>query len=143
MVDRDVPLDILDRLRSVCLRLPEAYEEEAWAGTRWRVRLRTFAHVLRIESGWPPAFARAVGSDGPVTVVTFRAGGAELDALRLLGPPYFYGGWGRDAVGMVLDGPEGRQGADTGWDELTELLIESYRLLAPKKLAAQIAHPPE
>ncbi|MCW2798958.1 MAG: hypothetical protein JWQ70_430, partial [Aeromicrobium sp.] len=41
----EVPPEILDRLRPICLGLPEAYEEPAWTGTRWRVRTRTFAHV--------------------------------------------------------------------------------------------------
>ena len=36
---------------SLCLALPEAYEEEAWVGTRWRIRTKTFAHVLMIDRG--------------------------------------------------------------------------------------------
>jgi hypothetical protein len=35
----DVPSEIIDRLRPVCLRLPQAYEEPAWVGIRWRIRL--------------------------------------------------------------------------------------------------------
>jgi hypothetical protein len=64
----DVPPEIVARLRAVCLGLPEAYEEQAWVGTRWRVRTRTFAHVLTVDAGWPPAYARAAATDGPVTV---------------------------------------------------------------------------
>ena len=41
----DVPADILAGLRAACLALPDAYEEQAWAGTRWCVRKRTFAHA--------------------------------------------------------------------------------------------------
>jgi hypothetical protein len=51
----DVPPETVAKLRSVCIGLPEAYEEEAWVGTRWRIRKRTFAHVLMADSGWPPA----------------------------------------------------------------------------------------
>jgi hypothetical protein len=44
-----VPHDVERRLRELCLELPDAYEERAWVGTRWRVRNRTFAHVLGVE----------------------------------------------------------------------------------------------
>jgi hypothetical protein len=50
-----VPDKVLSRLRSVCLGLPEAHEETAWVGVRWRIRTNTFAHVLVINAGWPPA----------------------------------------------------------------------------------------
>src|SRR5512145_2843560 len=73
----DVGADVLGRLRSVCLDLPRTYEERAWAGTRWRVRGKTFAHVLRIEDGWPPAYAKAARVRGPVTVLTFRSSKPE------------------------------------------------------------------
>lgn len=123
------------RVRSVCTGLPEAYEEKAWVGTRWRVRTKTFAHVLTIGGGWPPAYARAAGNDEPMTVVTFRSAGPELDALSHAGPPFFTARWGRDVVGMALDG-------DVDWDEVAELLTESYCLLAPQKLVAQLDRPP-
>jgi hypothetical protein len=96
-------------------------------GTRWRIRTRTFAHVLMVDAGWPPAYARAAGSDGPISVLTFRSSGAELDALTNAGPPFFKPGWFPDIVGMVLD-------ADVDWDEVTELVTESYCALAPKNL---------
>jgi hypothetical protein len=123
----DVPFEIVAELRAVCLGLPEAYEEQAWVGTRWMVRKRTFAHVLTIESGWPPAYARAAASDGPMTVVMFRSSGEELDALRNAGNPFFAPVWRADEVGMVVD-----VGAD--WDEVRELVTESYCVQAPRKL---------
>lgn len=123
-----VPSRVLVDVRAVCLALPETYEQQAWVGRRWRIRTRTFAHVLQISEGRPPAYARAAGHDGPLTVVTFRAVGAELHAITNAGPPYFYGGWGRDVVGMVIDD-------STDWAEVAELLTESYRHLAPMKLA--------
>lgn len=119
----DVAEDVLEKLRSVCAPLPDAYEEPAWAGTQWRIRKRTFAHVLALES-----------ADGPVTIVTFRSSGPELDALRRIGHPFFAPRWGTNVVGMVLDG-------DTDWDEVRELLTDSYCVLAPKKLAALVGGP--
>jgi hypothetical protein len=130
----EVASDVLARLRHVCLALPEAYEEDAWVGTRWRIRGRTFAHVLAVEAGWPPAYARAAGSDGPATVLTFRSSSPELDALRGGGHPYFAPPWRADEVGMVLE-----VGVD--WGEVRELLTESYCALAPRRLAAIVDRP--
>jgi hypothetical protein len=54
--------------------------------------------------------------------------------LRSAGHPFFYAGWGRDVVGMVLDD-------STDWTEVAELLTESYCVLAPKKLVALVDRP--
>jgi hypothetical protein len=54
--------------------------------------------------------------------------------LRGAGHPFFYAGWGRDVVGMVLE-------RSTDWTEVAELLTESYCVLAPRKLVAQVARP--
>ena len=113
------------RLRPICAELPEAYEEPAWVGTRWRVRKRTFAHVLSIQDG---------ADVPPVVALTFRSGGPELDVLRHAGHPFFYAGWGRDVIGLVID-------ADTDWTEVAELLTESFCVMAPKKLAAMVDRP--
>jgi hypothetical protein len=130
----DVPAEIVDRLRAVGLALPEAYEESAWAGTRWRVRGRTFAHVLSITAGWPPVYARAAGTEGPVPVLMFRSSGPELDVLRNTGRPFFAPPWRQDEVGMVL-------GEDTDWDDVTELVTESYCAQAPKRLGRAVQRP--
>ena len=108
----------MERVRSVCLGLPETYEEPAWVGVRWRIRKRTVAHVFSIEI-----------EQQPVTAVMFRLTGPELEVLRGIGPPYF-AEW-KDAVMMTLDDR-------TDWAEVAELLTESYRFLAPKKLIAQL-----
>ena len=114
----DDPPDVLASLRSICLDLPEAYEEQAWAGTRWRIRRHTFAHVRTADT-----------DGGPVTWLKFRSRGPELDALLALGHPFGPGGFGPDVVAMIIDG-------GTDWTEVAELLTESYRLFAPKRLAA-------
>ena len=54
--------------------------------------------------------------------------------LRNAGHPFFYAGWGRDVVGMVLDD-------GTDWEEVAELLTESYCVLAPKKLVVLVDRP--
>ena len=127
----DVPPEVLDQLRPVCLGLPETYEEPAWVGVRWRIRKRTFAHVLTVDPDHQMAYARAAETDEPVCVLTFRSPGDEIEALIASGHPFFKAGWGTDVVGMVLDG-------DVDWDEVGEVLTESYRVLAPKRLAARV-----
>ena len=130
----DLTAEIVDRLRSLCLALPEAYEEPAWVGTRWRVRTKTFAHVLTIDGGWPPAYARAAATDGPVTLLTFESSGPELAALSEASHPFFKPPWRPTVVGMVLE-------PDVDWGEVAELLTESYCVLAPKKLVELIDRP--
>jgi len=119
----DVPAAVVAELRSVCLALPESVEKQVWAGTQWRVRNRMYAHVLTVDF-----------MDGPVTVMTFRSSGPELDALRCAGHPFFRPAWGANLVGMVLD-------VVVNWDEVAELVIESYCALAPRKLVEQIDRP--
>jgi hypothetical protein len=121
---------IVLRLRAICLELPDAYEEQGWVGTRWMIRKKNFAHVLVIDSGWPPAYARAANTEGPMTVLTFRSG-ARLQAPRFSKSPFFKPVWWPDIAGMAID-------ARTDWDEVSDLLAASYRLLAPKKLAARL-----
>lgn len=131
---REVPGDVLRRLRARCLALPDAYEEPAWVGTRWCVRKRTFAHVFEVHEQAPPSLARVARAIGRGTMLVFRSQGPELDALRNAGPPFFLAGWGRDVVALRLD-------RATDWDEVTELLTESYCAMAPKKLQALVARP--
>jgi len=130
----EVARAVLAELRRVCAALPEAYEEQAWVGTRWRVRKKTFAHVLVIDGGWPPAYARAADSDGPMTVLTFRSSGPELEALEAIGPPFFKPVWWTDIVGLAIE-------PDVDWAEVAELVTESYCALAPKKLVALVERP--
>ncbi|PWK89071.1 putative DNA-binding protein (MmcQ/YjbR family) [Lentzea atacamensis] len=122
----EVPDEIVERLRVVCGALPEVVEERAWRGTRWRVGQRAFAHVLEVEAGRPPSYAEASGkSDG--SVLTFRAAGPELAALSNAPHPFFSPRWAANVVGLVLDD-------DTDWEEVEELLVESYLVAAPKRL---------
>ena len=46
-----------------------------------------------------------------------------------VGPPFYRSRAGRDRVRVLLS-------EDTDWEEIRELITESYRLLAPKKLTA-------
>ena len=123
----EVPREILSELRAVCLELPEVYEEQAWVGTRWSVRKKNFAHVLMIDGGWPPAYAKAAEFDGPGCVLTFRTRGRQFDPPSFDRPPFFRPVWFPNIMGMHLD-------ARSDWERVARLLIVSYRVLAPKKL---------
>lgn len=127
----DVAVGIVDGVRAICRTLPEVVEEPAWVGVRWRVRGRTIAHLLTIAAGWPPAYAAAAATGGPVTVLMFRSAGPELAALRHAGDPFFAPPWRADEVGLLLR-------PDPDWAEIGELVTESYRALAPKRLAARL-----
>lgn len=133
---KPVPPEILNKLQLICLDLPEAYEEAAWVGTRWLVSKKTFAHVLVIDGGWPPAYAKAAGSPGPLCVLTFRTPRPAREVPRFARPPFFVPVWFPDIVGMVLDDA-------TDWYEVGALLTRSYRALAPKKLADLVEAEPD
>jgi hypothetical protein len=100
--------------------LSGCHEESVWVGTRWRVGAATIAHVF--------------GGEDQLFRITFRAEPDEVMAFEHLGGPYFRAGWGRNVVGMLLDD-------DTDWDELAELLTDSYCLQAPVSLADRVPRP--
>jgi predicted DNA-binding protein (MmcQ/YjbR family) len=125
------PGDVVARLASTVLALPEAHEEDAWTGVRWRVRNKTFAHVLVAQRGYTSAYRDLTGVSDPTTVLTFRSSGDELLALVHAGPPFYQPPWSPTVVGMVLDG-------DTDWDEVAELVTESYLFCAPLKLRTRL-----
>ena len=126
-----VPQKFLARLRLVCLDLPETVEKAAWTGTRWTVGKKNFAHVLMIDQGWPPAYARAAKTSGPACVLTFRLTAPASAAERFSRRPFFRPLWWPNIAGLIL-------GSETDWDEVDELIVKSYRVLAGKKLAALV-----
>lgn len=116
----DVPVEMVDRIDAILTAYPKCVQEDAWTGVRWRVGQVTVAHVF--------------GGEDQRFRVTFRAEPDEVMAFQHLGEPYFNVGWSGNAVGIVLD-------AHTDWDELAELLTDSYCIQAPQRLAAQVERP--
>ena len=108
------------RLREVFDQFPGCREEDAWVGVRWQVGQSTIAHVF--------------GGEDQRFRITFRAEPDEVMAFEHLGEPYFRAGWGGNVVGLLLDD-------ETDWDEVRELLTDSYCLQAPVHLAAQVHRP--
>jgi hypothetical protein len=130
-VPKAAPVDpqILAKLRLTCLDLPEAQEETAWAGVRWTVSKKNFAHVVQIERGYPPAYAKAAGTSGPACMLTFRT--VRPVHVRFGRAPFFRPPWFENIVGLLLD-------AGTDWEEVASLLTRSYCVLAPKALRDQV-----
>ena len=108
-----------DRLRAVCLALPEAAEKEAWGDPTFRVHDRIFA-MVKTGDGRVSVWCKAPAGSQQVLV------GADPETFFV--PPYVgHKGW----VGMRLDnGPD--------WDEVAVFARRSYRLIAPKRLAAAL-----
>ena len=108
------------RLRAICLALPEATEQETWGAPTYRVRAKIFAMPR--------------GDDGRLAVWCKAPPGAQAvlvgsDPARFFAPPYVgHRGW----IGVRLDGDE------TDWGEVTELVTQSYRMTAPKRLVAHL-----
>lgn len=117
----DTPAEVMERLRAIAGDLPETEEAQAWVGRYFRIRRRTFVHVLAIDHP----------EHGPQTLLILRADPEEREVLLQIGRPYFRPGWGTNTLGVVID-------EDSDWAEITELVTESYRVLAPKKLAALV-----
>ena len=108
-----------DRLRAICLALPEAVEKETWGDPTFRVRERIFA-LMRRGDGRLSLWCKAPEGSQMVLV------GADPD--RFFVPPYVgHKGW----VGVRLD-PE------PDWNEVAALVRRSYRLIAPKRFSARI-----
>jgi predicted DNA-binding protein (MmcQ/YjbR family) len=133
--DADLAPVLVARVAAICLALPEAHEQDAWIGVRWRIRQRTFAHLAHVDPSGGSVFGLAARLGRPADVLTFRSSGEELEALVRSGLPFYKPDWSPHVIGMVL-------GDHTDWDEVAELMAKSYCLMAPKKLARLVERPP-
>ena len=120
MANLDSAEDRRARLVELCSRLPET-ENEGGRHIAFRVRRRTFAYYLDDHHG---DGRRALTCK---TSLGWHAELAEIDPISYFFPPYLGPkGW----VGLRLDLD------DVDWNEVERLVTESYRLVAPKRLAA-------
>jgi predicted DNA-binding protein (MmcQ/YjbR family) len=119
--------DLLDRLTGICLALPEAERLAGGQHARFLVRDKTFAYYLNDHHG-----------DGIIAVCCkappgMSAAMIDADPVRFLRPAYLGArGW----VSLRLDL------GTVDWSEVAELVTDSYRLTAPKRLAAAVTPPP-
>ena len=122
----EVPEDIFERVSALCLALPEVTVRV----DRSLTRARSTAHSFDIRRR---SFCLLVALQGPagqpVPLLVLRADPDERDALLSIGRPFYAPRAGRDRIGVRLTD-------ETDWEEIRELVTESYRRLAPKKLTA-------
>jgi predicted DNA-binding protein (MmcQ/YjbR family) len=117
-----MPPGPLLRLRKLCLALPEAHEVEAWGEPTFRVRNKLFAMYAAPNNhhggGRPAVWCKAAPGNQALMV--------RAEPARYFVPPYVGpSGW----VGIWLD-------RNPDWSEVRDLLCDSYRLVAPRKLTA-------
>ena len=109
--------DPLKRLRVICLAFPEAIEhgEGSVGSPSFKVRDKIFAMQHRMNDR-PSMWCKAPKGAQDVLVGS--------DPNRFFVPPYVgHHGW----IGVWLD-------VEVDWDEVADLVEESYRLTAPKRL---------
>lgn len=114
--------DPLNRLRSLCLALPEATEQLSHGEPTWFVRgKKTFVTYADHHHDDRLAFWCAAPPGAQEELVA-------SNPERFFRPPYVgHRGW----VGVWLDVP-------VDWDEIAELVLDAYRMVAPKRLLEQL-----
>lgn len=132
----ELPRTIVERVRHICCQHAGVIEEAAWTGLRWRTGTTAVAHLVLIDDGWPPAYARAAGTSGPLCVLTVRADRADVDALTRNTAAYFAPAWGTQWTPSVLGI---RLDDSTDWNEVAEHVGLSYQL-ATSRLRRRARH---
>jgi hypothetical protein len=114
----------LTRTQAIVDRLPGVERTNNPLGCYFLVRRKIFAQV-----------ATVIDSQGaPTTMVVAKPDPDEREALIAGGHPYFSRGAWDERLGRVAVLIEDT----TDWGALAELVTDSYRLMAPKKLIAQL-----
>ena len=116
----------VERLRAICLALPETTEKTAWSEPTWRVKGKLFAQLDNHHHGadhlavWLPA---PLGEQESMIY---------LDPARFFRPPYVgQRGW----VGVRID-------RRPDWALVTTLVKQAYREVAPPRLREAVAAAP-
>ena len=114
----------LERVRAVCLALPEAHEVEAWGEPTFRVRNKIFVMYANAGNhhgaGHHAVWCKATPTNQQLMIAS--------DPERYFSPPYVGPkGW----IGMRLD-------RRVSWKAVAEIVRDAYMQTAPKKLAATL-----
>lgn len=114
---------LLAALRDVCSRLPEVDEiVDGFGHTTFKVRGKSFVIAGMGESG---------------EAVSIKSDGVTQAELIRRGPYYrtpYIGQHGWISIGSPLE---------HDWTEVAELIVDGYRLAAPKRLARLVPHDDE
>jgi len=111
---------VLDNMREICLALPDTKETLTWGQPHFRVGEKIFA---------------GCGEEKGRAVIGFKLDMDHADAVvqdaRFSRAPYVgHKGWVSMDASAVRD-----------WDEVRPLVLESYRLIAPKRTVAKLGAP--
>jgi hypothetical protein len=128
----EVAEDILDRIRTLCMALPEVTTRvdecnDPERSSAWSFDIRRRSFCLLVHSEDPTGES--------ATVLVLRAAAIERQGLLAIGHPFFEPLVGPDRVGVEITD-------DADWSEIGELVTDSYRTLAPKKLIAMLSSLP-
>jgi|SRR5579871_5065319 len=128
----EIPEDVVERIGALCLALPEVTVRVDDSQTSARstaysfdIRRRSFCLLV----------ATADAADMPAPLLVLRADPDDQEALLSVGHPFFAPRAGPGRIGVLL-------AEDTDWGEIRDLVTDSYRLLAPKKLVALLDEHP-
>jgi hypothetical protein len=116
------PMDPLERLRILCLALPAVTERLSHGEPTWFVQdKKVFVMYANHHHDDVLGFWCAAPAGAQDTLVA-----SSPD--RFFRPPYVgHRGW----LGVRLDVP-------TDWDEIADLVEDAYRMIAPKRLVAEL-----
>lgn len=107
----------LERLRAICLALPETSETKTWGHPNFRVGQKIFA-AYESHSGKPHVAFKATLTEQAELVA---------DARFRVAPYVGHHGW----VALTLDG-------SFSWGGIRDLVLRSYRLIASRKQVSQL-----
>ena len=105
--------ELLERLREICLPLPECKETQTWGNPTFVAGKKQFAVLDRYHDRWCVAFV--------------VSGERQRELLKRAG--FFPAPYGAK-YGWVCRDAEGR----IAWKEMQKLLVESYRKVALKRM---------
>jgi len=109
-------MNALDRVRAICLALPDSEEKLAWGAPTWRVKGRLFAMFSNDHHG-----------DGRIAVWCNAPEGAQrelvaAEPVHFFVPPYVgKSGW----IGVRLD-------TDFGWKSIAAVIAQAHTTTAAK-----------
>jgi hypothetical protein len=115
--------DLLQKLRAICLALPETNERRSHGEPAWFVRdKKLFVTYANHHHDDRIAFWCAAPHGAQQELIA-------TDPDRFFRPPYVGGrGW----LGVFLDG-------DVDWNEVAEIVDDAYRAVASKTLLAELS----
>jgi hypothetical protein len=120
---------VTDRVRQLCMALPEVTERLSHGECTWFVRdKKVFVQMSDHHHDDRLGFWCAAPPGAMAELV-------EQDPEHFFRPPYVGSkGW----LGVYLDTADNNGATDLDWTEIAAVIDEAYRMIAPAKLIAQL-----